>query len=370
MIVKEGLFYIINIKESDFIWNLIPKKYYEGKNLSDDTKVVKQANNLIFNLDDGFFVYNLPDKKTANRKIEIEGFYENQLIDDNTKINYNQSIEIDVISPYFGYKKESHYYRLNNSEELKSVDNGKITLNNLESGNQNIQVLTRDGKGFKEVAEYDFYVSKPWYFSFWMVLLYLLIIGSGLFLYYRWNKLRYTQKIQLNEEELRHRQQIYQMEIEAENKQKIQEYEKHILEIQVQTKASEVAGKSLSIAKQSEMIESIQRILEEENSVNTIKTKIKKAIKSNAINQREWENFEKNLIQSHEEFVQKLTNTFPELTSKDIKLSIYLRMNLSSKEIAPLMNISYRGVELHRYRLRKKIQLGPDESLSRFMINL
>jgi len=102
---------------------------------------------------------------------------------------------------------------------------------------------------------------------------------------------------------------------------------------------------------------------------NKIKNKIRKAIKTNAINQREWENFEKNLVQSHEEFVQKLTKSFSELTPKDIKLAIYLRMNLSSKEIAPLMNISYRGVELHRYRLRKKIQLPSEESLSRFMIN-
>jgi DNA-binding CsgD family transcriptional regulator len=45
-------------------------------------------------------------------------------------------------------------------------------------------------------------------------------------------------------------------------------------------------------------------------------------------------------------------------------------MNLSSKEIAPLMNISYRGVELHRYRLRKKLSLTADENLSTFMINL
>jgi len=367
LIVKEGLFYIINIKESNFIWNLIPKKYYEGKNLSDDTKVVKQGNGLIFNLDDGFFVYNVPNKKSANRKIEIEGFYENELIDDNTKINYNQSIEIDVISPYFGYKKESLYYKLNDAKELKSIENGKITLNNLESGNQNIQVLTREGNGFKKVAEYDFYVSKPWYFSFWMVLLYLLIIGGGLFLYYRWNKLRYTQKIQLNEEELRHRQQIYQMEIEAENKQKIQEYEKHILEIQVQTKASEVAGKSLSIAKQSEMIESIQKLLEKEQDLVSLKNNIKKTIKLNSINNKEWETFENNLYKSHEDFIKRLTSKYPKLSSKDIKLCIYLKMSLSSKEIAPLMNISFRGVELHRYRLRKKLDLQQDVNLSSFM---
>jgi DNA-binding CsgD family transcriptional regulator len=64
-----------------------------------------------------------------------------------------------------------------------------------------------------------------------------------------------------------------------------------------------------------------------------------------------------------------LSKHFPVLTVKDIKLCIYLKMNLSSKEIAPLLNISYRGVELHRYRLRKKLQLSPDTNLNKFMID-
>ncbi|WP_291118344.1 helix-turn-helix transcriptional regulator, partial [Flavobacterium sp. UBA6135] len=98
--------------------------------------------------------------------------------------------------------------------------------------------------------------------------------------------------------------------------------------------------------------------------------KINKSIKVNAINRKEWENFEKNILQSHEDFVHRLTNKYPNITSKDIKLCIYLKMNLSSKEIAPLMNISYRGVELHRYRLRKKLELHSDDNLSNFMINL
>jgi FixJ family two-component response regulator len=45
-------------------------------------------------------------------------------------------------------------------------------------------------------------------------------------------------------------------------------------------------------------------------------------------------------------------------------------MNLSSKEIAPMMNISFRGVELHRYQLRKKLNLVQDENLSKFLLNL
>ena len=84
----------------------------------------------------------------------------------------------------------------------------------------------------------------------------------------------------------------------------------------------------------------------------------------------EWKSFENNLLKSNEDFVKKLSALYKGLTSKDIKLCIYLKMNLSSKEIAPLLNISYRGVELHRYRLRKKLQLSQDVNLNSFMNNI
>ena len=368
-IIKGGLFYIINQSENHFSWKLIPKKYYEGKIINHETRIFKYNDQYLVNLDDGFLQFESNKNDFINQKVEIEAYLKGQILDDDARIPNDQSLSLHFVSDYFGNKKSTLFYKLNDQDMLPLTD-GKLILNNLSSGKNNIEVYFTNGFKFIKADEFSFTVLKPWYLSFWMILFYFAIVAGILFLYYRWNKVRYQEKIKLKEEELKHHRQIMELEMEAENKLKLQDYEKHILEMQVQSKASEVAGKSLSIAKQSEMIESIQRILEEENSVNTIKTKIKKAIKSNAINQREWENFEKNLIQSHEEFVQKLTNTFPELTSKDIKLSIYLRMNLSSKEIAPLMNISYRGVELHRYRLRKKIQLGPDESLSRFMINL
>ena len=259
---------------------------------------------------------------------------------------------------------------MNDSDGFIPIKKGHLVLNNLSSGNQELEFYYNDGTNFVKLTTYEFHVLKPWYFSFWMILIYIVIIAGSFFVYYKFNKIRYLEKIKLNEEELKHQKEILELELNAENKLKLQEYEKHILEIEVQNKAYEVAGKSLSIAKQSEMIDSIQQILEKENDLSQLKSKIKKSIKINAINKNEWESFEHNLMQSHEEFVHKLSNKYPILTSKDIKLCIYLKMNLSSKEIAPLMNISFRGVELHRYRLRKKLNLNSEETLSKFMINV
>ncbi|MGK4568954.1 helix-turn-helix transcriptional regulator [Flavobacterium sp. 3HN19-14] len=118
------------------------------------------------------------------------------------------------------------------------------------------------------------------------------------------------------------------------------------------------------------MIDNIQKILDSETDINKLKSEIKKAIKINAVNKHEWETFETNLNQINNEFIVSLSKKYPNLTSKDIKLCVYLKMNLSSKEIAPMMNISFRGVELHRYRLRKKLGLTQEESLSKFMLTV
>lgn len=370
IVLKNGLLYAISQVGNDFVWELIPEKYYEGRLIFENIKVNKTGNHLLMNLDDGFISFEINKKKKKIEGVYAEAFYQGNLVHDDLKIKYNQPIEINVITKFYGYSRPDLFYKLNDSKHFVPIKNGQLILNNLSSGNQDLEFFYNDGRNYVKIATYEFYVAKPWYFSIWMILVYVLVISGSFFLYYRWNKIRYIEKIKLNEEELKHQKEILELELKAENKLKLQEYEKHILEIEIQNKAYEVAGKSLSIAKQSEMIDSIQQILETETEVSNIKSKIKKSIKINALNKNEWESFEHNLMQSNEDFVHKLSNKYPILTSKDIKLCIYLKMNLSSKEIAPLMNISFRGVELHRYRLRKKLELLPDESLSKFMINV
>ena len=368
--IKDGLLFFINQVEGDFIWQLIPEKYYEGKIINHDTKVMLVDKKLYINLDDGFFVYEITKPKIGIEKINVEAVYQNKIITENTYIQFNNALEINVLSEFYGHNRSNLFYKLNNSKDLVPINKGSVFLNNLESGKQKLEIYVNNGKQYIKVANYNFKVEQPWYFSIWMILIYTVVISGIFFLYYRWNKIRFIQKSERKEEDLKHQNAILKLESDAENKLKLQEYDKHILELQVQTKASEVAGKSLSIVKQTELIDSIQKILETEMEVNQIKNKIKKSIKINAINKNEWQSFESNLMKSNEEFVQKLIAKYPNLSSKDIKLCIYLKMNLSSKEIAPLMNISFRSVELYRYRLRKKISLNQEDSLYKLMINL
>lgn len=369
LVLKNGLLYLITQKNGDFIWKLLPEKYYQGRLIMENTRVHKDKDQLLINLDDGFIAFDAGRDKLKQQKISIEAYYMGTLINDDTSIKYNQSVQVNVMAESFGYNRPELLYTLNDSE-LLPVKNGNLILNNLSSGRQKIEIFINNGKQDVKVHEYEFYVDSPWYFSLWMILVYILVISGSFFLYYRWNKLRYRQKLRLNEEELKHQKQLLEFEMEAENKLRQQEYEKHRLEMEVQNKASEVAGKSLSIAKHSEMIESIQEVLNHESNEGQLRSKIRQIIKTNTINKNEWQSFEKNLFKSHEEFVERLSKKYPSLTSKDIKLCIYLKMNLSSKEIAPLMSISFRGVELHRYRLRKKLVIPQEENLSKFMITV
>lgn len=370
LVLQSGFLYLIHSDGNKFVWNFIQEKYYRGKIINDNLKVFRDKDQYLLNLDDGFISLQLKKKKKSIPQIKIEGFSGGDLISSQSKIKYNSELELHIISGLYGSENPNLFYKIDGDKDFVPINDASFTLNNLNSGFHKFIIYYNDGTKMNRVSSFEFTVTKPWYFSIYMIVFYILAIAVILYLYYKWNKLRYNQKSAIREEELRHQKKILEIELKAENELNIQEYEKHILELEIQTKSSEVAGKSLSIAKQSEMIEKIQQILDNETDINKIKSDVKKAIKINAINKHEWEVFESNLNQIHNEFIVNLFKKYPDLTSKDIKLCVYLKMNLSSKEIAPLMNISFRGVELHRYRLRKKLGLNPEENLNKFLLSL
>ena len=369
MVLQEGLLYQIDASDNKFIWNYIQEKYYKGKIINDNLKVFNNSDNYLLNLDDGFISIYSKHKDAQRANIKIEAYSNGNIVPEKSKISYNSELRINIVSGIFGASKPNLFYKIVGFPEFISIKEGLITLNNLTSGSHEISVFHYDGLQYSKISNFEFVVAKPWYFSFWMILLYLMIIGVISYLYYKWNKMRYTQKLALREEELKHQKKILEIELKAENELNSKEYEKHILELEIKSKSSEVVGKSLSIAKQSEMIENIQEILDHETDFNKMKSEIKKTIKINALNKHEWETFEENLNQIHNQFSLNLFKKYPNLTSKDIKLCMYLKMNLSSKEIAPMMNISFRSIEIQRYRLRKKLNLSKEENLSKFLLS-
>ena len=93
-------------------------------------------------------------------------------------------------------------------------------------------------------------------------------------------------------------------------------------------------------------------------------------IDRNLNNQDDWMFFEQAFNNADKDFLRKVKKTHPELTNNDLRLCAYLRLNLSSKEIAPLLNISLSSVEIKRYRLRKKMNLSRNQGLTDHILSL
>ncbi|PTT14636.1 histidine kinase, partial [Flavobacterium sp. HMWF030] len=230
VVLQDGILYHIYAKGNKFIWNIIQEKYYKGTLINDNLRIFKTDNHYLLNLDDGFISLQRKYENKQNSNARIEAFNEGNLVLNDTKIKYNTELKVNVISGIYGASRPNLFYKLDKSKEYAQISNGQIILNNLSSGYHSVVVYKHDGASYEKVSDFEFKVSEPWYFSFWMILLYLLIIGAVLFFYYKWNKFRYTQKLKLQAEELKHQREILEMELKAENELNSQEYEKHILE--------------------------------------------------------------------------------------------------------------------------------------------
>jgi len=127
--------------------------------------------------------------------------------------------------------------------------------------------------------------------------------------------------------------------------------------------------KNKFLVKITEELEKVTQLSSNETVNNKIKTLIQK-INKEIDNDKQWEIFETAFDDVHEDFLKRLKQKYPSLTPKELKLCAYLRLNISTKELAPLMNISIRGVEICRYRVRKKLEINRDESLTKMIMDL
>lgn len=141
--------------------------------------------------------------------------------------------------------------------------------------------------------------------------------------------------------------------------------EKEALEAQVQIKSKELAASTLNLIQRNELLNRIRKEVASGNDTKAI------AIIDGILSgDNDWQTFETNFDHLHARFFRNLRERYPSLTDNDLRFCAYLRLNLSSKDIASLMNISLKGVEAARARIRKKIGLSSSQSLTAFMIDL
>ncbi|MDR1341711.1 MAG: hypothetical protein LBK18_00480 [Prevotellaceae bacterium] len=159
-------------------------------------------------------------------------------------------------------------------------------------------------------------------------------------------------------------------------------YELHSKHLQAELdfKRQELTGYALNLKRKNEILLEVKQkamniatSLDERRETATLKRKIQQLISqvnANIENDSGFEVFESNFNLIHQSFFKLLDEKFPQLSKSDKILCAYLKMNLSSKEIAPLQSISVRGVEVNRYRLRKKMNLSREVNLSDYLQNL
>ena len=130
----------------------------------------------------------------------------------------------------------------------------------------------------------------------------------------------------------------------------------------------------LQLANIQDIIERIKKQFTDnpENNVHLESIEFKTFFKNidSQINSRYWDDFYERYDELHNDFLKKITNSYPELTVAEIKLCALIRLNLSSKEICALTNRSLRTVENIRYRIRKKMKVDRNIGLSQYILSI
>lgn len=311
----------------------------------------------------------ISEKKPEMRQITISG-NNGQVSDlppDSRKIvlRYNRnSLQLRFSFPFFSSSNIKYQSFIEGLDQKWSETLAKplFSFKRIPVGNYKIIVKAVNNWGVSS-QEYnlDLVILPPWYRSTLAYLGYFLIIAGGLLIFRRSIIARTRQK------ESRERE---------ENERELIQLRNEKLQAELSFKSSELASSTMAIIKKNEFLMNVKEILR--NQKEQLGTRypdkyydtLVQKIDDNMTSQDEWKVFETNFERAHEQFMKTLKDNYPDLTASDLRLCAFLRMNLSSKEVAPLLGISVRGVENHRYRLRKKLNLDADSNLTEFIIRL
>lgn len=238
---------------------------------------------------------------------------------------------------------------------------------NLPYGSYTFKIKCRGRLGSQSgVSSYTFIIEPHWYQTTLAYLLYLLVFLGVLIWLRHWQQKKFEQQRRGYEQEQAQLQYLHQLEIEHSERE-ILNLQKEKLETEVAYKNQELASTTMHLFKRGKLLAKLKTEL-----LEAIKhmpasfdqrdfSKLVKMLNEAEKQDGDWEQFAIHFDEVHNNFLKNLKAKFPELTPSDLKICAYLKMNLSSKEIAQLLNISLKGVEVARYRLRKKLNMASSQ---------
>lgn len=293
----------------------------------------------------------------------------------------------DIASPTVNYQSNSFHFSFSTtlydqqdnvefSYMLDGFDNGWSTWNNrsekeytnLPPGRYIFKVKSRNTKGNEStVSNYPFSITPPWYANAVSYTIYATLICLLIFLLFKWQKRKLQQK---------HERELYLNQLELDRREKeVVRLKNEKLETEIDFKNKELANVTMHLVQRGEVLakikETILSVVKKhdfsDRSINF--RQLIRLIRNAERTDEDWEQFSVHFNHVNEGFFTNLKEQYPDLTPNELKLCAFLRMNLSSKEIAQLMNITIKAVEVGRYRLRKKLKLDPEQNLYEFLLH-
>lgn len=284
--------------------------------------------------------------------------------------------EISLPHNYYkaGIQAGSSVFNLNNQISYKLEDvlvewskwqrDGKIEIFNLPPGEYELSVRRHVPIGDYPIITLKLEVLPPWYKTTWATLGFFILTWIVLFIGVK----THLSKQKRKEENFR--------AIERqEEQQKIQKMKNEMLEAELQNKKNELMIQTSTLIEKGLIINKLIEELDNQKKElgdkcpDKMYKRMRTLLEGHVNNQRDWITFENYFNSAHQNFIERFRQEYPDITKGDMRMCCLLRMNLTTKEIASLMNISIRGVELRRYRLKKRIGLDSDTNLVDFLMN-
>ena len=353
---------------------------------------------IVLNSNNGFFVMR-PQKKDAAKTnhVMVRRIYSTntgdtlvymrcpELVKEEVVLPHSlNSIRIEYVMPEYrgekgvlyscyleGYEKEMSTMSHSSSKEYTKLEKGKyifhVKARNLVDGTESeSQIVIR--------------ILPAWYETWWAYLLYIILIVTGVWALLRYMNMRAEKELRKVKKEKERQMKEQQMEFHLAEEKKEKELAKlrsKQLEVELKHKSSELSDSAMNLVRKNDMLQAIDQNMEQlSESVRREETKarlvkkigdIRKEIKMHMNDDDNWNKFEENFNLVYDNFSQKIMEAFPQLKKSDLKLCVYLRMGLSSKEMASLLNTSVRSIETARYRLRKKLDIDTGSNLTDFI---
>ncbi|KJD34060.1 hypothetical protein PK35_04830 [Tamlana nanhaiensis] len=340
-----------------------------------------EGNKFLYGNSTGYIIFNLQQVKQKPFKVHLNQVVNSAFKNTNHALIYvntlknetfdyaNNNIRFTFSVPeYQKFALAEYQYQLEGIQNTWSnwTKKPEEFFENLPHGNYTFKVRAKIGSTLSTNTEtFSFSIKRPWYISNAMMGCYgLMVLLFSVFMHNQYKRSFKKQQKKLIIKKQR------ELELkELENKAQLTRFNNDKLRQDIENKNRELGISTMNLIKKNEFLNNLKKELQNVNDVKSIKRVIN-IIDKNINNTDDWHLFEEAFNNADKDFLKKIKQLHPELTSNDLRLCAYLRLNLASKEIAPLLNISPRSVEVKRYRLRKKMNLKHEASLTDYILSV